>query len=113
MKTLGRISRRWTAVARVNRSMVRVVMGSTLLMAAGLNAQTNVLADADNPVWVRVVSSPAESGFDEWDVISRVDGLIDRVRVPDSKRIAGFAPGVVYLVAHDGGDVRLEKVRIR
>jgi hypothetical protein len=74
---------------------------------------TNVLADAENHVWVRVVASSPDPGFDEWYVVSRTEGLIDRVRVPDSKRIAGFAPGFVFLTARDGADFLLEKLRLR
>ncbi len=47
-------------------------------------------------------------------MISRTDGVIDRVRVPETRTIVGFGPGgFVYLAARDAGVVTLEKVKLK
>ncbi len=75
-------------------------------------ARLSVLADADNRVWIRPKSTTPTPGFQVWDIISRAGGVIDRVRVPENRTIAGFAPGLVYLVATDGATATIERVRI-
>ncbi len=73
-----------------------------------------VLADGDNHVWIRPKLPAPDPGFVVWDIVDRNDGLIDRVRVPATRTIAGFGPGgFVYLVSRDGGVATLEKVRIK
>ncbi len=81
---------------------------------APATTRSPMLADADNHVWLRPVPLTPEAGFVIWDVISRTDGVVDRVRIPESRTIAGFGPGgFIYLVAHDGGVATLEKVKLR
>jgi hypothetical protein len=73
-----------------------------------------IIADADNHVWLRPILDQPEPGFAIWDVISRTDGVVDRVRIPDSRTIVGFGVGgFVYLAARDAGQTTLEKVRLR
>ena len=49
-----------------------------------------------------------------WEVINRRGELIDRVRIPINKTLAGFAPGgFVFLLTRDGGVARIDKVRVR
>ncbi len=81
---------------------------------APATTRSSMLADADNHGWLRPVPLTPEAGFVIWDVISRTDGVVDRVRIPESRTIAGFGPGgFIYLVAHDGGVATLEKVKLR
>jgi hypothetical protein len=73
-----------------------------------------VLADADNHVWIQ--DGPADTpdpNFRVWSVISRTQGIVDRVRIPQNHTVAGFGPGVVYLVAAEGDRARIERVRIK
>ncbi len=62
-----------------------------------------VLADGDNHVWICPAPTQPVPGFSVWEVINRQGALIDQVRVPVNRTIAGFGPGVVYLVAEDAG----------
>jgi hypothetical protein len=71
-----------------------------------------LLADGDNGLWIRSLLPITEPGFVRWDVVTRADGLVRRVLVPDSYTIAGFAPGGVMLVSTiDGGVRTLHRVR--
>jgi hypothetical protein len=73
-----------------------------------------VFADADNNVWIRPDGLRAPDGAWVWEVVNRERGLIERVRIPEDRQIAGFGPGgIVYLIARDGGVARIEKVRVR
>jgi hypothetical protein len=74
----------------------------------------DLLADADGHVWIRPIQRPPISDFALYDVVSRSEGLIERVRVPVNRFIVGFAPGgFVFLSARDGGVATIEKVRVR
>jgi hypothetical protein len=70
-------------------------------------------ADADGNVWIQQ-RLPGNPDYAEWEVVSRTAGSIDRVRIPLTRTIAGFAKGgFVYLIAYDGGVARLEKVKVK
>jgi hypothetical protein len=73
----------------------------------------SVLADGDNRVWIRPRLADANPLVQVWYVYDRAGTLVDRVRLPEGRTIAGFGAGVVYLVARDAGAARIEKVRIR
>ncbi len=77
-----------------------------------------LLADADNHLWLLPLATvpppPDQRGAAIWDVIDRDGVVIDRMRIPEGKTIAGFGPGgIVYLVSRDAGITTLQKVRIR
>ncbi len=72
-----------------------------------------VWADGDNHVWICPIPTQPVAGFAVWDVIDRRGAVIDRVRIPDHRTIAGFGPGVVYLIAQVGVESALEKVRVK
>jgi hypothetical protein len=72
-----------------------------------------VLADANNQVWIRPRLAEMNPGVQVWYVYDRAGTLVDRVRLPEGRTIAGFGPGLVYLVVRDAGVARIEKVRIR
>ena len=55
-----------------------------------------VLADGDGNIWVRTTT--LVQGQPVYDVINSKGELVDRVQLPPFRSIAGFAPGVVYLV---------------
>jgi hypothetical protein len=49
-----------------------------------------------------------------YDVISRDGKLVERVKLPGGRQIAGFGPnGLIYLVAREGRDIYLETVRLK
>jgi hypothetical protein len=75
----------------------------------------SAFADAENHVWLRLRTASSDPDVETWDVISRTGGLVERVRVPRNRTIAGFAPGFIYLIARDesAGTATIEKVRIR
>jgi hypothetical protein len=96
------------------RGMPRPVLGQEVPDYYPPTNRATVLADADNHVWIPVVPTKPDPGFSEWEVISRTDGVVDRVRIPDNRTIGGFGPGgIIYLVAYDASVLTLEKVRIR
>jgi hypothetical protein len=77
-------------------------------------ARAPMLVDADNHVWLRPSPAVPNTAIDVWDVIDREGRLIERVRVPIDRTIAGFGPGgFVFLVARDAGTATLQKVRVR
>jgi hypothetical protein len=82
-----------------------------------------LLADRSNNVWIRIENwngAMPESRNDvlhrptHYHVVNREGGLIDRVMVPAGRTIIGFGAGeTVFLRASEGGEVRIEKNRIR
>jgi hypothetical protein len=67
-------------------------------------------ADADGNLWVR--TSKLSNGGPVYDVIDKTGVLVDCVRIPPGRVIAGFGPGgVVYMGVVDGNVVRLERAR--
>lgn len=49
-----------------------------------------------------------------YDVVNREGKLIERVKLPGGRQIAGFGPdGLIYLVAREGRDIYLETVRLK
>jgi hypothetical protein len=70
-----------------------------------------VRADAAGNLWVRT-SAPSDAGAIYF-VINGKGVLVDRVKVPFGRMIAGFGPGVVYMGVLDGKGARLEKAIIR
>lgn len=73
--------------------------------------QGAVRADVQGNVWVRT-TAPSDAGA-IYDVINGKGELIDRVKVPFGRVIAGFGPGVVYMGVLDEAGARLEVARIR
>jgi hypothetical protein len=69
-------------------------------------------ADADGNVWIR--TSKVVDGSAVYDVIDRKGELVDRVKLPPFRVIAGFGPGgIVYMGVRDGTGTRLERARVR
>jgi hypothetical protein len=74
--------------------------------------QGAVRADAEGGLWVR--TSKRVDGQPVYDVVSRQGVVVDRVRLPAFRTIAGFGSGVVYLGVRDSaGTVLLERARVR
>lgn len=49
-----------------------------------------------------------------YDVVNREGKLVERVKLPGGRQIAGFGPnGLIYLVAREGRDIYLETVRLK
>lgn len=67
--------------------------------------------DAEGNLWVRT-TTPSDAGA-IYAVISPNGTLIDRVKVPFGRVIAGFAAGTVYLGVLDGKGARLERASVR
>jgi hypothetical protein len=70
-----------------------------------------VRADAEGNLWVRT-TEPTDRGAIYY-VINGKGQLIDRVKLPFGRVIAGFAAGVVYMGVEDDAGVRLERARMR
>lgn len=70
-----------------------------------------VRADAEGNLWVRT-TAPTDGGA-IYDVINGKGQLVDRVKLPFGRVIAGFARGIVFLGVEDDGGARLEKAKIR
>jgi hypothetical protein len=69
-------------------------------------------ADADGNLWIR--TSKVVDGSPVYDVINRRGELIDRVKLPPFRTIAGFGPGgIVYMGVRDGTGTRLERARVK
>jgi hypothetical protein len=72
-----------------------------------------VLADADNNVWIRIAALTTPDAS-VWEIVNREKGVVDRVRIPTNLTVAGFGPGgFVYLLARDAGSVTIERVRVK
>jgi hypothetical protein len=72
-------------------------------------------ADADGNLWILPTTSAHQDGGKlVYDVVSSNGELIERVRMPVGRSIAGFGPGgVVYLMSRDsGGGWALERTRV-
>jgi hypothetical protein len=71
-------------------------------------------ADRDGNVWI-VPATSAEAGEGVvYDVVNRKGELVERVRLPAGRVLAGFgADGVVYLSAYGAGGVGLARARVR
>lgn len=69
-----------------------------------------VRSDAEGNLWVRT-TEPTDHGAIYY-VINGKGQLIDRVKLPYGRVIAGFAAGVVYMGVEDEAGVRLERARI-
>ena len=70
-----------------------------------------VRADAEGNLWVRT-TAPTDGGA-IYDVINGKGQLVDRVKLPFGRVIAGFARGIVFLGVEDEAGARLEKAKIR
>jgi len=64
--------------------------------------------DAEGNVWVRENRSELV-----YDIVDRNGALVDRVRLPGGTTLAGFGPGLAYLMAHTEHGVRISTARIR
>lgn len=73
--------------------------------------QGAVRADADGNLWVRTTTPTAAGPI--YDVINASGELVDRVRLPFGRVIAGFGNGVVYMGVLDGNNARLEMARVK
>ena len=68
--------------------------------------------DADGNLWIR--TTKFVNGGPVYDVVNQAGALIDRIRIPPGRVIAGFgAGGVVYMGVVDGTVTRLERARVR
>ncbi|HET9682643.1 MAG TPA: hypothetical protein VFP15_00955, partial [Gemmatimonadaceae bacterium] len=73
----------------------------------------SVRADMDDRIWVRTIPTKASTAGAIYDVIDRSGKLVDRVQVPVNATIAGFGKGgVVYVGTREGGEIRLQRVRV-
>jgi hypothetical protein len=74
----------------------------------------SVQADFDNMLWILPTTSSLAAGGLTYDVVDRTGRLVERVKLPPGRTIAGFGPdGSVYL-SHTEGDVTyLERARRR
>jgi hypothetical protein len=73
-----------------------------------------VLADGDNNVWIRPIAEPGAPPGEVWWVVNRKGQLIDRVRIPEGRRVVGFGTGgIVFLLRPGPGGSVLEKARVR
>ncbi len=73
----------------------------------------SVRADMDDRIWVRTIPTKASTAGAIYDVIDRSGKLVDRVQVPANATIAGFGKGgVVYVGIREGGEIRLQRVKL-
>lgn len=75
-----------------------------------------VKADTDGNVWILPSTSSFAGGPRGlmYDVVNRKGEMIQRVRFPDNRVLAGFGEdGVVYMLAYEGGQYYLERSRVR
>ncbi len=74
-----------------------------------------LLGDADNNLWIlSLAANPTPGASMVYDIVNRSSQIVDRVIIPDGRRVIGFGPnGMVYLIVHDGGNVWLERARVR
>ena len=79
-------------------------------------AQSSLLADADDNLWIRQggLTRPLSGTLPPaiYDIVSRQGKLVDRVQLPPQMTVAGFGPGVVYLSVREGAGTVLAKYRI-
>ncbi len=68
-------------------------------------------ADADGRLWVRT-TAPTDAGA-IYDVIDANGLLVERIKLPYGRVIAGFRPGIVYMGVQDEQGARLEKANVR
>jgi hypothetical protein len=74
-------------------------------------------ADREGNVWVlpstSSLSTSANAGL-VWDVVNRKGEIIEHVKLPEGRNLAGFGPGgVVYMIyAPSPGRILLERARI-
>lgn len=73
--------------------------------------QGAVRADMNGNLWVRT-TAPTDAG-PIYDVINAKGELIDRVKVPFGRVIAGFGPEVVYMGVQDEKGARVERAKIK
>jgi hypothetical protein len=71
-------------------------------------------ADFEGRVWILPsTSSQAGRGL-LYDVVDRHGEIVERVRLPEGRRLEGFgANGAIYLTSHSPDGTRLERARIR
>ena len=71
-----------------------------------------VRGDEDGYLWVR--TTKIENGGRVYDVIDSDGTLVDQIRLPAGRIIAGFGPGgVVYMGMLDGKVARVERAKVR
>jgi len=69
-------------------------------------------ADVDGNLWVKTTA--LDHGQPVYDIVSAAGVLIDRIKLPPFRTIAGFGPGVVYLAVVDPDKVvHLERAPIK
>lgn len=71
-------------------------------------------ADADGKLWILpTTSAQSQNGELVYDVVSNRGVLVERVRIPAGRSIAGFGKGgVVYLMTRDADGWTLERTRV-
>ncbi len=68
----------------------------------------------NNQMPAQMLAALANQPPQVYDVVNREGKLIERVKLPGGRQIAGFGPGgVIYLVAREGRDIYLETVKIK
>ena len=71
-------------------------------------------ADADTNIWIRPRPPRSQRGGTVYDVVNRKGELIDKVELPQGRTLIGFGPGgIVYLLARDAGNTRIEQARFK
>jgi hypothetical protein len=75
-------------------------------------ATNSTLPDADGNLWIRVNQMEAVARTTLYDLINNKGELFDRLRMPETRVVVGFAPGGFVFVAVKGdSSTRLERVR--
>ncbi|HEY5121241.1 MAG TPA: hypothetical protein VII84_06665, partial [Acidimicrobiales bacterium] len=68
--------------------------------------------DADGNLWIR--TTKVVNGGPVYDVVNQEGALIERIRIPPGRVIAGFGVGgVVFMGVVDGNVTRLERAQVR
>lgn len=68
----------------------------------------------NNAMPAQMMAALANQPPQVYDVVNREGKLIERVKLPGGRQIAGFGPGgVIYLVAREGRDIYLETVKLK
>lgn len=70
--------------------------------------------DEDGNLWIRVNQMKPVPNTFLYDIVNRQGELFDRIQIPVTRTLVGFAEdGMVYVTARVGGKLRLERVRWR
>ncbi len=76
--------------------------------------QGNVKSDPEGNIWILPTTSVQAGNGLLYDIVDRKGEIVQRVRLPAGRALAGFgAGGVLYLTARDATGSHLERARIR